>query len=168
MEHPEEIGDRSTLAVIYGLRELGYDLLDNTRYDLVIENGMWQARIQCKDWATARQSDHLPHRQLLPSSSEPKDPETYYVGEIDFFRVCPENGAIYLIPITQAPTGAMATLRVNPPRNGQRRRIRYASTFEIARLSPCRWARTYAGARRERNLAQTVGPLPILDTTCPR
>ena len=59
-----------------------------------------------------------------------------YVGEIDFFGVfCPENGGVYLIPISETPTGAMAHLRIDPPRNGQRPRIRYASTYEIARFS---------------------------------
>jgi hypothetical protein len=42
MEHPKTKGDRSTLAIMYGLRENGYDLLvpfgENTRYDLVLDD----------------------------------------------------------------------------------------------------------------------------------
>jgi len=43
MEHPVEVGDRTTLAVIAVLRELGSGVLmlfgENTRYDLVIDDG---------------------------------------------------------------------------------------------------------------------------------
>ena len=43
MEHPKEIGDRSTLAAMLGLKAAGYALLvpfgENTRYDLVIDDG---------------------------------------------------------------------------------------------------------------------------------
>jgi hypothetical protein len=42
MEHPKAKGDMSTLAIMYGLRENGYDLLvpfgENTRYDLVLDD----------------------------------------------------------------------------------------------------------------------------------
>jgi hypothetical protein len=52
MEHPKDIDDRTTLAVILALRELGLDVLvpfcENTRYDLVIDDGKCLARVQCK------------------------------------------------------------------------------------------------------------------------
>ena len=52
MEHPKAIGDRSTLAIMLALHEAGYDLLvpfgENTRYDLVIDDGTHLARVQCK------------------------------------------------------------------------------------------------------------------------
>src|SRR4051794_37999912 len=52
MEHPKFIGDRSALAVMYALRARGYDLLvpfgENTRYDLVVDDGDSLAKVQCK------------------------------------------------------------------------------------------------------------------------
>ena len=52
MEHPKAVGDRSTLAVMLALQRAGYVVLlpfgENTRYDLVIENGTSFARVQCK------------------------------------------------------------------------------------------------------------------------
>jgi hypothetical protein len=52
MEHPKVIGDRSTLAIMCALRARGFDLLvpfgENTRYDLVIDDGEPLARVQCK------------------------------------------------------------------------------------------------------------------------
>jgi PD-(D/E)XK nuclease superfamily protein len=51
MEHPKDIGDRSTLAIMLGLRAQGFAVSvafgENTRCDLVIDNGETLAREQC-------------------------------------------------------------------------------------------------------------------------
>jgi len=46
---------------------------------------------------------------------------------------CRETGGVYLIPIEALPLDR-AYLRVEPPRNGQRKRIRFAQDYEIARV----------------------------------
>jgi hypothetical protein len=50
MQHPKDVGDRSTLAIMYALRLDGYAILvpfgENTRYDLVIDNGSRLRRVQ--------------------------------------------------------------------------------------------------------------------------
>src|SRR5580765_1836378 len=52
MEHPKDVGDKSTLAIMLALRETGYGVLvpfgENTRYDLVIDDGCALRRVQCK------------------------------------------------------------------------------------------------------------------------
>ena len=52
MDHPKAIGDRSQLAAMLALRRAGFDLWvpfgENTRYDLVIDDGKSLARVQCK------------------------------------------------------------------------------------------------------------------------
>ena len=52
MEHPKDVGDRSMLAVIFALRELGYGLYlpfgENTRCDLILERDGFLDRVQCK------------------------------------------------------------------------------------------------------------------------
>ena len=49
MEHPKDIGDRTTLAIMLALRELGFAVLvpfgENTRYDLVIDDGAKMAKV---------------------------------------------------------------------------------------------------------------------------
>ena len=56
-------------------------------------------------------------------------------GEIDDFAVfCPELRAVYLIPIEDVPTRSLAALRVDPPRNGQTKKIRLAAVYEFARI----------------------------------
>ena len=51
MEHPKDVGDKSTLAIMLALRETGYGVLvpfgENTRYDLVIDDGRALRRVQC-------------------------------------------------------------------------------------------------------------------------
>jgi hypothetical protein len=52
MLHPKEIGDRTTLAVMFALKLRGETVLvpfgENVRYDLVADNGRRLSRIQCK------------------------------------------------------------------------------------------------------------------------
>jgi PD-(D/E)XK endonuclease len=48
MEHPKAIGDRTALATMQAFQEAGYALSvpfgENTRYDLIIDNGQRLAR----------------------------------------------------------------------------------------------------------------------------
>src|SRR5918996_5237731 len=52
MEHPKDVGDRSALAVMLALRGAGYQIAvpfgENTRYDLVADDGVGLHRVQCK------------------------------------------------------------------------------------------------------------------------
>jgi PD-(D/E)XK endonuclease len=140
MAHPKDVGDRSMLAVMAVLRELRIPLLlplgENTRYDLVIELGDRLARVQCKtgrlrlgavEFATCSSYAHLP---------SPKETSRDYLGEVDFFAVyCRQTNGVYLIPIEDLQTRRQGRLRVDPPRNNQRRRIRFAADYEIGKVS---------------------------------
>ena len=139
MEHPKEIGDRSTLAAMLGLKAAGYALLvpfgENTRYDLVIDDGVVLARVQCKTgrlrngaiiFAVTSTYGHHPRAAVTRRT---------YAGEIELFAVyCPETAGVYLVPINDVPMRSIARLRVAPARNGQKRRIRYAADYEIANV----------------------------------
>jgi hypothetical protein len=148
MEHPKDIGDRTTLAVMLALHESGYQVStpfgENTRYDLVLDDGARLLRLQCKtgrmrfgavEFATASSYAHHPNE---------KPTQRHYRGQIDAFAVyCRETGGVYLIPIEELPLDR-AYLRVREPRNGQRKRVRFARDYEIATVS---WA---AAERRAR------------------
>jgi hypothetical protein len=140
MAHPKDVGDRSTLAIMYGLNGNGYGVLlpfgENTRYDLVIDDGWRLSRVQCKTGRLRNGSIIFQTSSSYGHHRSPKAVKRHYLGEVEFFGVfCPDTGGVYLIPIDETPNRSQAHLRVDPPRNAQRRRIRYASTFEIARLS---------------------------------
>ena len=140
MEHPKFVGDRTALAVMLALHEARIPFLmplgENTRYDLVIELNSDLARVQCKSgrlrgggvvFATCSWYGHHPN---------PKAISRTYSGEVDFFAVyCRDTQGVYLIPIAAVPTRSYAKLRVDPPRNNQRRGIRFAADYEIAKVS---------------------------------
>lgn len=139
IEHPKAIGDRTTLAVMLALSEQGLEIAvpfgENTRYDLLVDDGTSIRRVQCKTgrlrggavrFKTASSHAHHPN---------PKPTQRHYVGQIDAFAVyCPETGGVYVIPIDGLPV-CQAQLRVTPPRNGQRKRIRLAADFEVATVA---------------------------------
>jgi hypothetical protein len=136
MVHPKLTGDKTTLAVALALVDAGYDVSlpfgENCRYDLVADRDGTLARIQCKTgrlrdgailFATASTYGHLP---------SPREARRAYRGQIDYFGVyCPGTAGVYLVPIDAVPTSSGAHLRVTSPRNGQRRRIRFAEEFRV-------------------------------------
>jgi PD-(D/E)XK endonuclease len=138
MQHPKDIGDRSTLAIIFALHTQGYTVLlpfgENSRYDLVIDNGSLR-RVQCKTGRFRNGCVMFRTSSTYAHHPNPKIRSRTYAGEIDEFAVyCPELGSIYLIPIEDVDTAHHATLRVEPSRNGQHKRVRFAAMYEIGRL----------------------------------
>jgi PD-(D/E)XK endonuclease len=140
MEHPKEVGDRTKLAVMAVLREAGYGIFvpfgENTRTDLVIDDGTKLERVQCKTgrlrqgavrWSVCSNYFHHPH---------PRSTSRDYVGEIDYFGVyCPETSGVYLVPIRDLEVRRAGSLRVDPPKNNQRKFIRFAQQYEIGRVT---------------------------------
>jgi hypothetical protein len=132
MEHPKDIGDRTTLAVMLALRDLGLGVLvpfgENARYDLVIDDGRSLSKVQCKTgrlrngavrWSVCSNYGH--HRN-------PRVAQRDYHGEVDFFGVyCSETEGVYLVPIAELPVRRQGTLRVEPAKNCQRKFVRPAS-----------------------------------------
>lgn len=138
MEHPKDVGDRSTLAIMTALRELGYTMYvpfgENTRVDLVIEKDGRLLRVQCK---TGRLRNGAVRFNACSVSAHHRRPATirHYLGQIDFFAVyCPETSGVYLIPIDEAPLRKSGSLRIDSPRNNQRLKIRFAADYEIGRV----------------------------------
>jgi hypothetical protein len=140
MEHPKRIGDRSTLAIMLALYDAGLDLLlpfgENTRYDLVVDLESRLVRVQCK---TGRLRNGAVVFATCSAYGHHQNPRTHrrgYSDEIDYFAVyCPETSGVYLIPIEHVPSKSSAALRVTPPLNGQARRVRLASRYEIGSIT---------------------------------
>lgn len=140
MEHPKDIGDRSTLAIMLALQRVGYEVLipfgENTRYDLVLDDGARLTRVQCK---TGRLRSGAVLFALCSCYGHHRHLETVrrdYRGQIDSFAVyCPETRGVYLVPIADPTARVLGTLRVEPSRNNQTKGVRYASDYEIARVS---------------------------------
>jgi hypothetical protein len=139
MDHPKAVGDRSTLAIMLALHDAGFTVLvpfgENTRYDLVIDDGVRLGRVQCKTGrlkqGAVRFNACSSYAHHWTSTSRDRN----YEGEIDYFAVhCPQTGGVYLIPIEHLRLRSRGSLRVEPPRNNQRRRIRSASEYEVCSI----------------------------------
>lgn len=151
MTHPKAIGDRSTLAVMLALRTAGFEVLvpfgENTRYDLVIDDGHSLRRIQCK---TGRLRSGVVRFKTCSTYGHHRNPvagQRSFHGEIDAFAVyCPETSGIYLVPISDLSVEARASLRVEAPRNSQKKFIRFAAHYEVARIDVLR--RQHSEAQR--------------------
>jgi hypothetical protein len=139
-EHPKVVGDKTTLAVMAALYEAGYDLYtpfgENTRVDLIVEWSGEILRIQIKSgrlrdgtvrFACCSNYGHHPAPALVRRS---------YHGEVDAFGVhCRDTERVYLIPIADLSNRNAAWLRVDPPKNNQHDRIRWAADYEIGRVA---------------------------------
>ena len=140
VDHPKDIGDRTTLAVMLALREEGFEVSvpfgENSRYDLVIDDGVCISRVQCK---TGRLRDGAVRWSACSNYGHHRSPHVRqrdYQGEVDFFGVyCRETQGVYLIPLADLPLRRQGALRVKPPKNSQRKRIRYAERYEIGRVA---------------------------------
>ena len=133
------------LAVMIALREVGYAVLvpfgENTRYDLVIDDGQQLARVQCK---TGRLRDGAVRFAVCSSYGHhmrPGKSRRDYHGQVDYFGVhCPDTDAVYLVPIDDLTVRVQAALRVEPARNNQKCKVRIASDYEIGQVCVSRGA----------------------------
>jgi hypothetical protein len=65
----------------------------------------------------------------------PKPKRLDYQDDVDYFAVCcPANCSVYLVPIADLPLRTYASLRIEPPRNNQRKFIRDAEKYEVGRV----------------------------------
>ncbi len=139
-DHPKAKGDKTTLAVMLALQEIGLPFLvplgENTRYDLVLELEARFARVQCKTGRLRNGAVLFATCSCYGHHRNPGTARRDYEGQVDYFAVyCPQTCGVYLVPISEVPNRVSTALRVSPPRNNQRRFIRLAADYEIAKVS---------------------------------
>jgi hypothetical protein len=143
---PNRIGSIMQAKVATGLIEAGkvvlFPWVQVARYDLVIEDGGEFSRVQCKTGQLVGGAVYFRPQSLTAARRETgwdRLPSGYQ-GQIDYFGVyCPDNDKVYLIPIGDAATRGTCFLRIDPPKNNQRKRIRWAADYEVTPRSggPC-------------------------------
>ena len=101
----------------------------NQRYDLVLDCDGRLLKAQCK---TGRLRDGVVQFSAQSVQSNTRRTRIRsYAGEIDLFIVyCPDNQSVYAIPAADVPSCCMH-LRVDPPRNQQSKRVRWAKDYEL-------------------------------------
>jgi hypothetical protein len=126
------------MAALY---EAGYGLYvpfgENTRCDLIVERGDENlVRVQCKTGRLRNGTIRFAVCSTYGHHPNPKIKYRGYEGEVDAFAVyCPETSTVYLIPIEDASNSQRCWLRVDPPQNNQRQRIRWARDYEIGTVA---------------------------------
>jgi hypothetical protein len=129
------VGNISTAQVMAALIRMGKFVLlpfgEGRRYDLVVEEDDGRfVRVQCKTGRIWRGAIWFA-ASSVDSRSGDKVIRKGYAGEADWFGVyCPANGKSYLVPVADVPSNG-AALRLEPPRNGQQKHIRWAKDYEI-------------------------------------
>ncbi len=158
-----KIGEISQAQVLAALVRAGKSVLlpfgDNKRYDLMIEEEDGRVyRVQCKTGRIINGTIQFPTSSLHAASRTGLDKsiKKSYRGAIDFFGVyCPDNGRVYLVPIDHLGDNG-AFLRVDPPRNNQRRLIRWARDYELGAVAQL-------GAR-DNGIVEVTGSIPVGST----
>ena len=137
MRNTSHAGEVCRTQVIAALTLQGKTVLlplgDFQRYDLVIDDEGRFLRVQCKMGKLSNGAVSFHPCSVDSRSKQGGCIRKGYAGEVDLFGVyCPDNGKCYLVPVQDAPvTGCF--LRVTPPKNGQKTRIRWAEQYEIRR-----------------------------------
>lgn len=101
----------------------------NQRYDLVLDCDGSFLKAQCK---TGRLRDGVIQFSAQSIQSNTRRTRVRgYAGEVDLFIVyCTENQRVYVIPSEEVPNCGMY-LRIDPPRNQQCKRVRWAKDYEL-------------------------------------
>ena len=138
--HPKLVGDRTTAMVLARLLEV-YEVVllpfgENQRYDLLVDTGSTFVRVQCKTgrlrngvirFNACSSTYHHPNRS--PCQFYKKA----YHGQADTFGVyCPDNDAVYLVPVSHIGKRA-GSLRVDRTLNNQSQGVRWAEDYEFQR-----------------------------------
>lgn len=132
-KHPVDVGQRIEGAILAELVRRDYRVLlpfgVNQRYDLVLDCDGQLLKVQCK---AGRLRDGAVQFSSQSVQSNTRSTRTRgYSGEVDLFMVyCPENQRVYVIPADEVPNTGMY-LRVDPPRNRQSKRVRWAKEYEL-------------------------------------
>lgn len=133
LKNTKTTGDLSEVMLMAAFTRVGMPVLtpfgDNQRYDMVVETQKGFKRIQCK---TGRLKNGVIQFPVASSAYHRGGKRQGYSGQVDFFGVyCPENEKCYLVPIEDAPTRNLCTLRLLPAANKQLKGLRWAADFEI-------------------------------------
>ena len=140
-DHPKDIGDRTTLAVMLALRDAGSrSRCRSARTPATTSSSMTarpdSAPVQDGQDAAWRGASSRQRAPMAIIRHEKPRSATTAVRSDAFAVYCRETRGVYVIPIGSSPLDRAysgSTHRCN----GQRKRIRFAEDYEIATVSCC-------------------------------
>ena len=133
---PARIGLAAHTAVLHKLVSRGLEVLqplgDHLRYDLAYywEETSELIRIQCKAGRYNPDVGCVYFKNFNRSGGRGK--RRGYVGDAEYFGVyCEELNKVYLVPIDIAPYASEVSLRIQPTKNNQQKKVIWARDYEI-------------------------------------
>lgn len=128
-------GDITELTCILGLKRLGIHVSipygENVPYDIVADINGVLYRIQCKSSVYEAGSISFSCRTIHYNTKTRKSES--YIGKIDFYMTC-IGSKCYMIPIEDCKNSSSKRLRVQNPRNNQKKNVSYAEDYELQRV----------------------------------
>jgi prevent-host-death family protein len=132
---PNHKGNLAETAITAAAVKLGIQVLrpmvEHGRYDLAFDLGDRLLRVQCK-WAPRRGNVVAVNLAGFRYSSEGRVRSFYSESEIDAVAAyCEELDRCYLLPIELVAERRAVSLRLEPPKNGQRAALNWAADYEL-------------------------------------
>ena len=138
-------------------------LTDGERYDLIFDLRPKLVRVQCK-WATFQRDVVVVRCYSCRRTADGLIRRGYSAAEIDAIAAyCLELDTCYFIPFEQLCNQRVVQLRIGPPKNNQRRGIRWARDYEFATTLTVVGAVAQLGERR-RGTPKVTGSSPVGST----
>ena len=105
---------------------------ENTRYDLIVDDGTTLTKLQCKSGRLRSGTIQFATCSCYGHHRNPGHARLSYRGQVDAFGVfCRETSGVYLVPIAICGDVQMS-LRVAPCRNNQRAGVHWARDYQVA------------------------------------
>jgi hypothetical protein len=134
MENPNLISKRTEAFAMARLVQLGISVSipwGSNRYDFIVDWDTNLYRAQCKTAPLRRGAVTVDATSYTSSGGR----KTYGSHEIDVvLGWCADLDTLYWVPHSHFGKSGVLTLRVDPPKNGQRKKILWAKEFDIKGL----------------------------------
>lgn len=134
-KHPKWKGETAEAIVIAELlkREIPVSIPfgENQRYDLIMDlsGKLYKVQVKSVRWLDGKVEVRKKSKGRRKGKAYSKD----YVGEIDFFLLyCYELDKVYMLEVNTK----IDCLRVNPPKNNQKKGIHWAKDYELDAVLP--------------------------------
>jgi hypothetical protein len=133
-------------AILNALVAAGKEVLipwgDHRRYDLayievgeLIKNGEPRLiRVQCKVARISPDGGYITFNaySVMPGEKGRRSVKKGYEGDAEMFGIySPDTGKIYLVPVSEVPSGENINLRLLNAKNNQWKKIRWAKNYEL-------------------------------------
>lgn len=136
MKQTADIGNLSEAKVLTLLTQLGYKVSipfgTGCSYDYVVDDGLRLLRVQVKTGRLRQGCVHF--AAWSHNGSRGSRQKKRYTSRADIFAVyCPDNEKVYLVPV--GDVALEGRLRIEQPRNGMVKGIRWAAPYEVLTCS---------------------------------